>query len=128
MWVLPALAVTAVAGIAALSLSLEHAPASRQAAVLPGLTAEDAGGGNGVVVTSVQSSSAAAHAGIVVGDRITVIDRYPVTSLGAARAHLRNDVRPVIDMQLYHYHDLRNVRLVRAEEPQHVPQDPGRRR
>lgn len=125
-WLLPAIAVAVVVGVAILVRSLEMAPVPRQAAVLPGLTAEDSGDGSGIIVTSVQSASAAARAGISVGDRITSIGGHPVTGLAAARNAVLADRRPFIDMQLYHYHYLRDVRLVRAEEPQHVAQDTGR--
>ncbi len=126
-WLLPVSAVAAVVGVPMLSLSLEMTPVPRQAAVLPGLTAEDSGDGSGIIVTSVQSASAAARAGISVGDRITSVGGHPVTGLAAARNAVFADRRPVIDMQLYHYHYMRDVSLVRSEEPHHVAQDSGRR-
>ena len=104
------------------------APKPREAAVLPGITAEDSGDDSGIIVTSVRSGSAAAHAGITVGDRITSVDGHAVFGLAAARNTFQAGTSPVIDMQLYHYHYLRNVRLVRSEEPQHVSQDIGRGR
>ena len=61
-WLLPVTAVAAVVGVPMLSLSLEMTSVPRQAAVLPGLTAEDSGDGSGIIVTSDQSASAAARA------------------------------------------------------------------
>ena len=125
-WLLPAIAVVVIGG-AMLSRSLEMAPFPRQAAVLPGVTAEDSGDGNGIIVTSVQSGSAAARAGVSVGDRITSVGDHPITGLAAARNAVLADRRAVIDMQLYHNHYVRDLRLVRSEESQHVAQDSGRR-
>lgn len=125
---LPAVAVAAVIGVALSSTAMELAPAVRKATVLPGLTAEDSGDGNGIIVTSVQSAGAAARAGIAVGDLIFTVDGHPVTGLAAARNSLCANKRPVIDIQLYHYHYLRDVRFVRWEEPDHVAQDSCRRR
>ncbi len=123
---LPALAAAAIVGMGALALALDIAPVPRQPAQLPGLTAEDAGNASGIVVTSVQGASAAARAGIVAGDRITAIDGHPMPGLSAVRSYLGTSTPPVIDMQLYHYHSRRNVRLHRSEESPHVAQDTRR--
>ena len=121
------IAPVAVALAVALTLFVAPAPRSHRTAVFPGFTVEDANNPAGIVVTSVQTASAAANAGIEVGDRITAVNDQPVDSIKAARACLQHDQRPVIDMQVYHHQSPRYVRLFRSGNPSHDAQNPGRR-
>jgi S1-C subfamily serine protease len=107
--------------------SLNTGTAQREVAVLPGLTAEDAGQGGGIVVTSIQSGGAAAAAGIVVGDRITAFDGLPVATMRAARAYAIAAPQRTIDIDLVHNHALRTIRISLAETPKDVAQNSGGR-
>ena len=109
--------------ILALAIAIGRTPVPRRTALLPGLTVEDAGTDAGILVTSIQSKSAAALAGIEVGDRIVAIDQHPVASLAAARAYLGNDDRSIIDLYLYHHQYPVSVRLIRPGNPNNVTQD-----
>jgi predicted metalloprotease with PDZ domain len=102
------IAVTA-AGMVATSLLI---PPRRHAAHLPGMTTADGDEGQGVLVTSVKSGSAADRAGIRVGDTILALDGQRITSHAAA---LKHDLRPMIDMQVAHNHAIRHVTLKQGD-------------
>ncbi len=101
---------TLAAGLVATSLLM---PPRRHAADLPGITTADGGAGQGVLVTSVKSGSAADRAGISVGDTIVELDGQRITSHAAA---LRHDTEPMIDMQVAHNHAIRHVTLKQGED------------
>lgn len=102
------------AGLVATSLLM---PPRRHAPDLPGITTADGGAGQGVLVTSVKSGSAADRAGISVGDMIVELDGQRITSHAAAlRAEMQSDTQPMIDMQVAHNHAIRHVTLRQGED------------
>ena len=96
-------------------------------AALPGMTAADGGGSRGLLVTSVQTGSAAAKE-VVVGDRIVSINGAGTGTLAAARALLRERTANVVDIQVEHNHSIHHVILTRSGEKPDEPQDSRRRR
>lgn len=81
-------------------------------AVLPGLTVEEAPPPQqGLVVTSLQTGSEAARAGVRVGDDIAALDGRPVMEIEDAIRYLRRDSRPTIVLHLVSDNHGRDVRL-----------------
>lgn len=96
------------------SWSFYHRPRDVRAAmtVLPGLTVENAPPPQlGLVVTSLQTGSEAARAGVHVGDDIAALDGRPVIEIDDAIRYLRRDSRPTIVLHLVSDHRARDVRL-----------------
>lgn len=93
--------------------SYHHPPNVRAAmTVLPGLTVENAPPPQlGLVVTSLQTGSEAARAGVHVGDDIAALDGRPVIEIDDAIRYLRRDSRPTIILHLVSDHRVRDVRL-----------------
>jgi membrane-associated protease RseP (regulator of RpoE activity) len=120
----------ALAGLMGIGLAVAAVltPAGLGNAALPGITAADGGADRGLLVTSVQSGSAASGGGIAVGDRIISINGSGIGSLAAARAFLRNDRANVIDIRVAHNHSVHHVILIRSGEKPDEPQDSRRRR
>lgn len=119
--------VVAAAVAAALAVGAMVVPRAVNNAALPGMTAADGGGDRGLLVTSVQSGSAAAR-DIAVGDRIVSIDGAGTGTLAAAHALLRQRAANVVDIQVEHNHSIHHVILTRSGEKPDEPQDSRRRR
>ena len=87
------------------------------ARAFPGLTAASAGaGGPGVIVTSVQSGSAADTVGVRVGDGITAVNRHPISSLSQAERYVAAAPGGAVELK-----------LVRSRETRYVTIPAGRR-
>lgn len=74
----------------------------------PGFTVEAASEG-GLVVTSVKGDSAAEHAGLMAGDRITQLDRRSVSSLGQAVSFVRRNRDGHLKIGLVNHHRHRTI-------------------
>lgn len=144
---LAALAIAAALGVLLLGLegSFSRIVAGGPgAAMVPGLTvaddepgsaAVDASARTGPVITSLRSGSAAARAGVQVGDRISGVDGHPVRDLAGLRAALAAapDGR-TLALHIRRGRAIWTVALDRAEPvrgaghwggPGHEPQDPA---
>lgn len=85
------------------------------ATVLPGFTVERAPSpAVGLIVTSLRSHSAAAQAGLLVGDNLEYVDGHPMWDVPQTIAYLRQDPRATVEVKLIHNHQWRTIMLPRT--------------
>jgi S1-C subfamily serine protease len=126
LWPLTLIALVPVAAIGMFSSHLGQTVIGRPiatsdaVALIPGLTVENASGpSHGLVITSLRSRSAAAVAGLAVGDVVTAIDGRQISTLSGAKRYLHSDRSATIALKVVHDHHERRVDLVRNENGDH---------